>query len=360
MAQIYQNFISGTLSAGITDVETSIAGSALASLAVVSTPDTVWICLDPDGSAGAPEIVTVTTHTSSATTATVTRGAQSTTARAHLINTVWRVAVTKADLDELPFRKMTTTGDILYASAANTASRLAAGSTGVPLTIVGGVPSWTAVTAAGIGTDAVTTAKIDALAVTAAELAADAVTTVKILDGNVTADKLGTDAVTTDKINALAVTAAELAADAVTTTKILDANVTYAKQAFTKCRLSKSTTLTASFADITGWTEDDDASGFYSSGANAVVPSGGAGIYSVGLLVDCEDTSASVRAVVYLNGVAVAPSYGSETGAQSTTNGVIAMTVYLADADTVKVQAKCDAGDTAKTQVLKLILVRIA
>jgi hypothetical protein len=37
---------------------------------------------------------------------------------------------------------MTTTGDMIYESATNVASRLAAGSTGQVLTIVGGVPAW--------------------------------------------------------------------------------------------------------------------------------------------------------------------------------------------------------------------------
>jgi hypothetical protein len=38
--------------------------------------------------------------------------------------------------------KLTTTGDTLYASAANTAARLGIGSTGQVLTVSGGVPSW--------------------------------------------------------------------------------------------------------------------------------------------------------------------------------------------------------------------------
>jgi len=38
--------------------------------------------------------------------------------------------------------KLTTTGDTLYASAANTAARLAVGSTGQVLTVASGLPSW--------------------------------------------------------------------------------------------------------------------------------------------------------------------------------------------------------------------------
>ena len=43
--------------------------------------------------------------------------------------------------------KLTTTGDTLYASAANTAARLGIGSTGQVLTVSGGVPAWGAASA---------------------------------------------------------------------------------------------------------------------------------------------------------------------------------------------------------------------
>jgi hypothetical protein len=43
----------------------------------------------------------------------------------------------------------TTTGDVIYASAANTPARLGIGSTGNVLTVAGGVPTWAAPPAAG-------------------------------------------------------------------------------------------------------------------------------------------------------------------------------------------------------------------
>ena len=54
-----------------------------------------------------------------------------------------------SDIYPVPFSgiqetKLTTTGDTLYASAANTAARLGIGSTGQVLTVSGGVPSWAA------------------------------------------------------------------------------------------------------------------------------------------------------------------------------------------------------------------------
>jgi hypothetical protein len=42
----------------------------------------------------------------------------------------------------VPGKVLTTTGDVAYASAANTLSRLAVGSAGQVLTVAGGVPSW--------------------------------------------------------------------------------------------------------------------------------------------------------------------------------------------------------------------------
>jgi len=44
---------------------------------------------------------------------------------------------------------MTTTGDLLYASAANTLARRAIGTTGDVLTVSGGVPTWAAPAAGG-------------------------------------------------------------------------------------------------------------------------------------------------------------------------------------------------------------------
>jgi hypothetical protein len=56
--------------------------------------------------------------------------------------------------------KLTTTGDTLYASAANTAARLGIGSTGQVLTVASGLPSW-ATPAAGGGMTLLATTTID-------------------------------------------------------------------------------------------------------------------------------------------------------------------------------------------------------
>jgi hypothetical protein len=51
---------------------------------------------------------------------------------------------------------LTATGDIMYASAANTPARLAVGSTGNVLTVAGGVPTWAAPSTSDLVTNAQT------------------------------------------------------------------------------------------------------------------------------------------------------------------------------------------------------------
>ncbi|HKZ20299.1 MAG TPA: hypothetical protein VJQ57_09330 [Acidimicrobiia bacterium] len=173
MSAIYQNLMSGTTTTNPLLIGgTTVDAANFANLDVVSAPDYMWLVLDPEGLSGAPEIVKITTHTSSNTACTITRAQQGTTARQHASGTAWVTAVTEDDLNELPFRKLTTTGDTLYASAANTASRLAIGTAGQVLKVNSGAtaPEWGQVAAAGIASDAVTTAKILDANVTAAKL----------------------------------------------------------------------------------------------------------------------------------------------------------------------------------------------
>lgn len=67
---------------------TTMNSAGLANLAAVATQHAV-IILDPLRVAGAPEIVVVTAHTASATSATITRGAYGSTARQHASGTAW-------------------------------------------------------------------------------------------------------------------------------------------------------------------------------------------------------------------------------------------------------------------------------
>lgn len=76
---------------------TTINSAGLANLPVVSSAHAVLV-LDPLRVNGAPEIVVVTAHTASATSATITRGAYGTTARQHASGTVWVHAPTIDDV----------------------------------------------------------------------------------------------------------------------------------------------------------------------------------------------------------------------------------------------------------------------
>lgn len=143
------------------------------------------------------------------------RGVDDTTARSTIAGgaTVYPVA-TARDFDEA--NSLTATyanqGGIVYLGDPSF-TQLAIGTAGQVLKVNSGAtaPEWGQVAAAGIASDAVTTAKILDANVTAAKLATDSVTTAKITDANVTAGKLATDAVTTAKIADDAVTLAKLA-----------------------------------------------------------------------------------------------------------------------------------------------------
>lgn len=204
MGTVYSNFLAGTITDDpLTSGATTINSSAFANLPTITDPDSCWLVLDPDAVDGAPEIVKVTAHTSSSTSVTVTRGEQSTAVREHASLTEWREAVTKADLDELPFRKVTAKGDLLVATAANTIAQKAVGTNGLPLVADSGDAagvSWAQVATAGLADGAVTTAKVGDGQVITAKLATGAVATAKLADGAVTTAKIGDAQVSVPKL----------------------------------------------------------------------------------------------------------------------------------------------------------------
>jgi hypothetical protein len=57
----------------------------------------IAIVLDPDGTDGDPETAYITAYTNGATTATIARGKEGTTARAHAQNTPWIAAIMHSD-----------------------------------------------------------------------------------------------------------------------------------------------------------------------------------------------------------------------------------------------------------------------
>lgn len=227
MARKYQNFVSGTLSAGITSVDSSMESTGLAQMMAISNPHTMTVVLDPEGVDGAPEVVWVVAHVGSVTTASILRGQEGTTARSHNQDTPWVHAITDTDierLDTIEADSWVTTPRIInlavtsqkLAADAVTAGKIAdgaidsAGAFGVGVVDATAIANG-AVTASKIATDAVTAAAIATGAVGSDELAAGAVTQSKLANGLVISPAAGTvdtaaiqnGAVTDDKITSV-------------------------------------------------------------------------------------------------------------------------------------------------------------
>ncbi len=83
-------FVDGTIDDDpLTSGATTLTATELADLGVVASPDFAKIILDPLGTAGAPEIVYVTFHSSSVITATISRGEEGSAARQHAKDVAW-------------------------------------------------------------------------------------------------------------------------------------------------------------------------------------------------------------------------------------------------------------------------------
>lgn len=90
MGRIQTAFVSGTiLNNPLAIGDTSLSSAGLSTLSVITSPDIAAVILDPGGVAGAPEVVWVTAHTAAATTATIARGKEGSSARQHLVGTPW-------------------------------------------------------------------------------------------------------------------------------------------------------------------------------------------------------------------------------------------------------------------------------
>jgi hypothetical protein len=129
MGAIFTNFAAGTITdSPLTNAAGTINSANFASLPVVATPDFLFLVLDPAATAGVPEVVKVTAHTIGATTVTVTRGQQTTqggsAARQHNGGTTWVHALTALDLDALPYRLVTTKGDMIVATGPGAVTRV--------------------------------------------------------------------------------------------------------------------------------------------------------------------------------------------------------------------------------------------
>lgn len=170
--------VATTITAGInpSDVTCSLA-------AVTGWPSSAsvpfYVVIEPGTSAEEKCSATI-----SGSTLTLTRGADDTSAVSHGSGAAIYPVFSADEADEanLFASTMTTRGDLLTMGSGPTVGRVALGTSGYALTSNGTDVAWGQVAAAGLATDAVTTAKILDANVTAAKLATDSVTQVKIAD----------------------------------------------------------------------------------------------------------------------------------------------------------------------------------
>jgi len=135
---------------------TTLTATELASLPAIGSTEHAVIVLDPNGDSGAPEIVYVTAHTASATTATIARGQEGTTGRQHDQNTRWYHGPTLREITKFAFYDESGTGNWTTAGTSH-----AAVDTGTDLVLpgttyagdvieVGAVGSWQATGGSGV------------------------------------------------------------------------------------------------------------------------------------------------------------------------------------------------------------------
>jgi len=88
--RVRANFLGGLVEDNpLTSGSATLTSAGLASVPAIGSTQHFPITLDPDGVGGAPEIIYITAHTAAATTATIVRGQESTTGRAHAQDTPW-------------------------------------------------------------------------------------------------------------------------------------------------------------------------------------------------------------------------------------------------------------------------------
>lgn len=227
--------VATTIVSDITNVATTCSLTATTGWPSAAGVD-FYVVIDPGTSVEEKCLATI-----SGSTLTLTRGQDDTAASAHSAGAVIYPVFTANDADEANelVSKLTTKGDLLVTSGS-ALNRLAVGTNDQVLVA-----------------DSAATNGVKWGTVSATGLASDAVTTAKILDANVTEAKLAADAVATAKIANGAVTAAKLAATAAIQPTIIDAkgDLISATAADTPARLAVGTNgqvLTADSAESTG------------------------------------------------------------------------------------------------------------
>jgi hypothetical protein len=116
--RLRQNFLGGLIEDNpLSSGATTLTSSSLTAMVVVGSTTHLPLVLDPDGVFGEPETVYVTAHTTSATTATILRGQEGTTARAHNRDTPWVHGPTARDFLPAPKTASRSASDLTFNSA---------------------------------------------------------------------------------------------------------------------------------------------------------------------------------------------------------------------------------------------------
>jgi hypothetical protein len=113
------NLVAGALSGALTTSDTTMSSAGLADLGVVDTTNHAAIAIfsaDATGRVTAKEVVYVTAHTAAATTATILRAQESTTATAWSSATTWAHASTAKDF-EVTYLTATISSNVAFAGA---------------------------------------------------------------------------------------------------------------------------------------------------------------------------------------------------------------------------------------------------
>lgn len=99
--RLRSNNISGTITDNPLAIgATTINSAGFADLPVVDATSHLMLILDPQEVGGTAEIVRVTAHTAAATSVTVQRGQESSSARSHVFNTTWMHGPVVSDFDQ--------------------------------------------------------------------------------------------------------------------------------------------------------------------------------------------------------------------------------------------------------------------
>ncbi len=100
--RLRRNNMMGTITDNpLSNVATTINSAGFVDLPVVDTTNHLILILDPTEANGPAEIVRVTAHTAASSVVTVTRGAEGSAARSHILGTTWFFGPVTSDYEEI-------------------------------------------------------------------------------------------------------------------------------------------------------------------------------------------------------------------------------------------------------------------